>query len=82
MKYLKRDITGQASGLQYGKQGDEVLVLSDNGEMWLVENKGTRFFLFPDDLSNDKIEKVSLVTEVVSKGAGRVQPLHKKSRRR
>lgn len=52
--YLKRNITGQASGIEYGKQGDKISVLSDTGEMWLVENKGTRFFVFPDDLDLNK----------------------------
>jgi hypothetical protein len=80
--FLKRDITGKASGIEYGKQGDEVLVITNRNEMWLVENKGTRFFVFPDDLSNDKIEKVSQPAEVVSKGAKGVQRLGSKKRYR
>lgn len=85
--YLKRDINGQASGIKYGKMGDEVLLLNTelNREMVLVENKGNRFFVFPDDLSENKIEddkgkEINSVTEVVKKGARRIQSLRQRKR--
>lgn len=76
--YLKRDVTGRASGIEYAKSGDRVLLLNTdiNREMVLVENKGNRFFVFPDDLSENKIE------DERQKIVERIQPVHKAKRRR
>lgn len=77
--YLKKDITGQASGIEYGKVGDNVSVL-ENGKDWkcdmiLVENKGVKFFVFADDLSEtyDKRKEDNSVTEIIKKNSGRIQ---------
>lgn len=88
--YLVKDITGPASGREYGKSGDEVFIHPCDGwrEMVRVENKqGDLFYVWPEDLSekpiyDNEIKKDSQPSEVVKKGAGRVQQIHKVKRRR
>lgn len=50
--FLVEDITGPYSGIEYGKAGDKVEVIGERGNMVLVENKGERFHVWPNKLSD------------------------------
>lgn len=54
--YLTCDITGLCSGTEYGMAGDKVIVIDNSREMWLVDNNGVKFFVWPNKLSNARIE--------------------------
>lgn len=55
--YLTRDVTGEASGIQYGKKGDKVTVIDDHErEMILVEGQNERFHVRADVLSETVIQ--------------------------
>jgi hypothetical protein len=60
-KYLLRDIIGAASGIVYGKKGDQIKVIRENYDMWLIENKGVRFSVWPKDLSEDPVEANEII---------------------
>lgn len=49
--YLKQDITGPYSQIEYGKKGDKVNVLNDESEMILVELNGVKFHVKMENLS-------------------------------
>lgn len=83
--YLKKNIIGSASRTVYGHSGDKVTVLGHQIEMVLVENKGERFFVFPEDLTEnyfESYEKSNPVTPPTKEGTGRVQSLGKVKRRK
>lgn len=54
--YLIENITGLCSRIEYGKTGDEVAVIDDSRELWLVEGSTGRFFVNPKVLTNARIE--------------------------
>lgn len=62
-KYLKCDVTGACSGIEYGKQGDKVLFIREDSGLGLVEFSGQRFFVRMDKLSNWLVEKE--ITEAI-----------------
>lgn len=49
--YLTCDFTGLASGIQYGKAGDMVTVISVNGDMALVDGGKEKYHIRYEKLS-------------------------------
>lgn len=45
--YLNKNITGMASGVEYGRRGDKISIVPTDkfSEMVLVENNGQRFYV-------------------------------------
>lgn len=68
-KKLSCDVSSPASGVEYGKQGDEVIVISDNGPVCIVENKSGERFPVPTilltDIGNETDWKIKTVTEEI-----------------
>jgi formylmethanofuran dehydrogenase subunit D len=53
---LKEDVVGMYSKIEYGKAGDEVKVVSEHGDMVIVENtEGSRFPMLKIHLTEEKI---------------------------
>jgi hypothetical protein len=53
---LKADVVGMYSKIEYGKAGDEVKVVSEHGDMVIVENiEGIRFPMLKRYLTEEKI---------------------------
>jgi formylmethanofuran dehydrogenase subunit D len=53
---LKEDVVGMYSKIQYGKAGDEVKVVSEHGDMVIVENtEGSRFPMLKIHLTEEKV---------------------------
>ena len=53
--WVKEDITGLASGIEYAKKGDQVMVVDDCRELILVKKGETMFFCKPEKLSSEKV---------------------------
>lgn len=56
-KYLKCDITGPYSNIEYGKKGDEVLFIKYQNEFSLVELNRERFHVKNENLSDTPIKE-------------------------
>ncbi len=54
-RYLLEDYTGAASKTEYGKKGDEVRMIKEEGGMALVENKGELFHIRIEKLTEHKL---------------------------
>jgi hypothetical protein len=69
MMWLKVDRIGAASKIVYGTKGTSVIILDTSKEMWLVENSETnvKFHVFPEDLSNLKVEKEKVEVKTKTK---------------
>lgn len=65
-KYLTENITGAASKIEYGKIGDQVEVVKEHGDMYLVKCGNELFHVRAKQLSDDPIE-TKVETEVVEK---------------
>jgi hypothetical protein len=65
IRYLVSDCTGQASGIQYGKKGDAVVLISISGNMALVKGKEI-FHVRIENLSESTIEKEIIPIQVHS----------------
>lgn len=62
--YLKQDYIGACSGIVYGRMGDSVEIIDMSRPMYLVENKGQRFFVYPDKLSTELQESENVSREM------------------
>jgi|GEM_PF-3605821 len=69
MKYLTEDITGHASGIKYGKKGDAVKEVGVGGELSLVEGNGHRFYVRPEQLSEDAPVEIKTPLEPIKQPA-------------
>lgn len=55
--YLRKDVIGEASRIEYGKTGDKVTVIDDHErEMILVEGAKERFHVRAEALSDQLIQ--------------------------
>ena len=54
--YLKEDFSGFYSEIEYGKKADEVTVISESGNMALVDNGKELFHIRLEKLSDKPIE--------------------------
>lgn len=61
--YLVNDKIGLCSRTVYGLAGDEINIIDKNRDLWLVENKGQKFFVKPNALTNVRIENTNLDKE-------------------
>lgn len=75
--YLTEDIIGASSRTIYGLKGDKVEVLRYDLDLVFVMNKGIRFFVRYEKLSE---EKVSPNTEAPKESTGKVQRTYKRKR--
>ena len=56
--YLKQDAVGAASRTLYAIQGEKVTLISEHGNVFIVETeKGTRFGVAANSLSIEKVEE-------------------------
>lgn len=53
--YLLENITGPCSKIEYGKYGDEVIVLDKSRDQWLVQKGEEKFFVKPEMLTDARI---------------------------
>lgn len=53
--YLVKDVVGLSSRTFYGLAGDQVEIIDKSRPLWLVSNNGTKFFIYPENLSSDRI---------------------------
>jgi RNase P/RNase MRP subunit p29 len=69
MMWLKQNIVGAATQQVKGIKGTVVIVHNNTDEMWVVENSetGVKFHVFPEDLSNLKVEKEKVEVKIKSK---------------
>lgn len=56
--FLNDNVFGPYSGKQWGRKGDEVTVVSDHGNMVIVQNGPTRIAVKAENLSKKEVEKV------------------------
>ena len=75
--YLTEDIIGAASGIVYGRKGDQVEVIREELEMCLVNNQGNRFFVRYEKLSEQKVNPSPQATK---ESTGKVQRTRKGKR--
>ncbi len=56
--YLKEDAVGAASRTLYAIQGEKVMLISEHGNVFIVETeKGNRFGVAANSLSIEKVEE-------------------------
>jgi len=75
--YLKEDIIGAASRTVYGRKGDQVEIIREDIDLCFVMNKGNRFFVRYEKLSE---EKVNPSPQAPKESTGKVQRSRKGKR--
>jgi hypothetical protein len=75
--YLTEDIIGPSSRITYGLKGDLVNVIRPHYNMTLVENKGQKFFVRNEKLSQEKVDPTP---EALRESAKGIQRTHKRKR--
>lgn len=55
--YLTEDIIAICSGITYGLKGQQVEVLNESRDLILVSGNNGRFFVKPEKLSEEKVDK-------------------------
>ena len=58
IRYLLEDCTGLASGIEYGKQGDQVTVINIDGDMALVDGGKELYHIRVEKLNEEKPDEV------------------------
>ncbi len=75
--YLTQDIIGAGSGIVYGRKGDKVEVIRKELDLCFVMNKGIRFFVRYEKLSE---EKVNPSPQTSKESTGKIQRTRKGKR--
>ena len=75
--YLTEDIIGASSRIIYGRKGDKIEVIKKELDLCFVMNKGIRFFVRYEKLSEEKIDPD---TEVAQESTRQVQRSYKRKR--
>lgn len=58
MQYFLNDtVTGPYSGNQFGRKGDVVTVISNHGNVCIVERDGVRFTVLTEKLSQKEVQQ-------------------------